>query len=110
MSMVGRSVAALSPPSLPDRHSAAMPAVSCGEFPAPRAVDLHRFRTVFPNRWAKLLRTHFRSLLEVQVFFGVSERTARDWLSGTTGPAGAFVVIACQAIPGAADELMAAAA
>lgn len=80
-------------------HVATPPAAkSRGECP----VDLHRLRTVFPDRWAALLRQHFNGdLLLIQVFFGVSERQARDWLAGKNAPSAPFAVLACCKIPGA---------
>ena len=101
MIMVGRvRLSSVSP--LPEAiHTAKGSAESCGEFP----VDLHRFRAVFPDRWAALLRKHFRDARHVQFFFGVSERTARDWLDGVSAPAGPFVALACVSIPGATSHL-----
>lgn len=104
--MVGRvRLSSVSP--LPDAiHKAKGSAESCGEFPAEFPVDLHRFRAVFPDRWAALLRHHFNGdLLRIQTFFGVSERTARDWLGGVSAPAGPFVALACVSIPGATGQL-----
>lgn len=80
-------------------------AESCGEFP----FDMHRFRTVFPDRWAALLKAHFRDIRHISFFFDVSERTARDWLNGVSAPAGPFAVVACARIPGAIEQLMRAA-
>ena len=77
-----------------------------GEVP----VDLHRFRSLFPDRWAQLLKDHFGGdLLTIQFTFGVSERQARDWLGGKNAPSGPFAVIACAKIPGAMAYLMGAA-
>ena len=73
---------------------------------AGRAVDLHRFRTVFPHRWADLLNEQFRADIElITVFFGVSEKCARNWLAGRTGPSGSATLIAVAKIPGAMQAL-----
>jgi hypothetical protein len=106
-------------PSLSASHAApippaiiatALPAPSCGASSAGIPVDLHRYRTVFPHRWAELLNRHFNGdLRRVMFFFDVSERTARDWLAGMTGPNGSAAIIAASRIPGAIEHLMAAA-
>lgn len=75
-----------------------------------RPFDMHRYRTVFPDRWAALLRAHFRNSVEVAYFFGVDEKAARNWLSGTSGPSGAFVALAAVSIPGAMAALFCEAA
>lgn len=66
--------------------------------------DIHRFRAVFPDRWAAFLRANFRSSAHVAVFFDVDDRTARNWLEGITGPRGAHVAVALIARPEAARE------
>ena len=68
--------------------------------------DMHRFRAVFPHRWADFLRQHFQSSTHVAAFFGVDDRTARHWLEGTTAPNGATAIFAVAAIPGAMQELL----
>ena len=78
-----------------------------GEFPAIRFDMLH-YRSVFPDRWTSLLRSHFRGAYHVEVFFGIDSKTARDWWHGKTGPSGAFVIRAIISIPGALEYLMAA--
>ena len=73
-------------------------------------VDLHRLRTVFPDRFAALLRQHFRGPSHVSVFFNVDERTARDWWHGRFAPSGVFVAVAIATLPGAVAYLMGEAA
>lgn len=56
--------------------------------------DPHAFRRVFPDRWAAFLRAHHRDYIEVAYFYGVTERAARDWWEGVSGPRGAPVAVA----------------
>ena len=71
--------------------------------------DLHRYRVVFPDRWASFLKAHFRDHIHVAFVFGVSERTARNWWEGVSAPRAEFALAACKHIPGAAEYLMEAA-
>ena len=71
--------------------------------------DLHRYRVIFPDRWAALLRAHFRDHVHVAFMFGVSERTARNWWEAVSAPRAEFALAACKHIPGAAEYLMEAA-
>ena len=73
-------------------------------------MDLHRFRTVFPDKWSDLMRTHFQSGEHIAFFFGVSERTARGWLEGTSKLTGPSAILAAAQIPGAIQFLMGEAA
>ena len=110
MTLVGRSASAsYVPPSYATKVNVEAEGTSPGVFPE-RQFDLHRFKAVFPDRWAALLRSHFSGSAHVAAFFGVDDHTARDWLEGTTGPRGFAVAIACSAIPGAAQQLMGLAA
>lgn len=87
-------------------------AASRAEFPAllmGRPFDPLAYRRCFPDRWPAFLRAHFRSHVEVAVFFSVGDRTARDWWEGvSTGQAWA-VGYAVATIPGAAGQLAEAA-
>jgi len=67
--------------------------------------DLHRYRVVFPDRWASFLRGHFRDHMHVAYVFGVSDRTARNWWDGISAPRAEFALAACKHIPGAAQWL-----
>lgn len=97
------SQAALAKVSAPDA------AVSSGQLSAAlrgHAIDLHRFRTVLPDRWSDLLKAHFNGdVALICVFFGVSEKAARNWLAGHTGPSGSATLIAVAKIPGALPAL-----
>ena len=63
-----------------------------GVSPAHQApFDPHAFRRVFPERWAAFLRAHHRDPVEVAYIYGVTERAARDWWDGVTGPRGSVV-------------------
>ena len=100
--MVGLSRDSWDAPVLPRKANADQSALSRGEFPA----DLHRYRTVFPDRWAALLRDHFNGdLRRIMFSFDVSERCARDWLAGKTGPNGSAAILAVVSIPNAAAIL-----
>lgn len=79
-----------------------------GQF-SERPFDLHRYRVLFPDRWAAFLHSHFRDHIHVAFIFGVSERAARNWWEGTTAPRAEFALAACKHIPGAAEFLMEAA-
>lgn len=81
------------------------PDLSQGDFPGLPA-DLHGIRRCFPDRWADFLRSHFRNHQYVAVFFGVDDRTARDWLSGRHGVNSAPVIFALRSIPGAVAALL----
>lgn len=99
-------------PVVPLTKVNALPAVlSCGELRGGLPVDLHRYRTVFPEKWSGLLKHHFNGdLRRVMFFFDVSERCARDWIAGRTGPNGPAAIIAASRIPGAVEFLMGQAA
>ncbi len=108
--MVARALSvSSSPPMLHPSGSADASVLSCGTLGGGTPVDLHRYRTVFPDRWQSLLKHHFNSdLRRVMFFFDVSERCARDWIAGRTGPNGPAAIIAASRIPGAVEYLMAA--
>ncbi|MEL6324596.1 MAG: hypothetical protein AAFQ84_10255 [Pseudomonadota bacterium] len=68
---------------------------SCRNSLHARPFDMDAFKRVFPERWTKFLRAHFRSADEVQVFFGVSHRMAEYyWNGGNFKPSGHLVAIA----------------
>ncbi len=71
---------------------------------------MHRFRVVFPDRFSGLLKAHFRDTEHIAHFFGVKERTARDWVNGVSNPNGPSAIIACARIPGALAHLIGVAA
>lgn len=104
--MVVRALALAKSPAVLAKATVPGPNLSFGEIP----VDLHRFRTVFPDRWQALLHQHFRGPSHVAVFFDVSEKSARDWWNGITGPHGATALVAVATIPGALQALMGEAA
>lgn len=114
--LVGRSgseTCGLTPILLP-HHGASGAVLSFGmrpeELPVARPIDLHRFRAVFPDKWASLMQKHFQSGEHVAFFFGVSERTARGWLEGTSKPTGPSAILAAARIPGAVQFLLGEAA
>lgn len=100
-------------PSLPI-HAATTPADQSSGFYAGhesgRPFDMHRYRTVLRDRWADLLKRHFRDSVHIAYFFDVDEKTARNWLGGVTGPSGAAVARAIKCMPSAAAVLLAEAA
>lgn len=97
--------AASSPPVALADHRAARAAASCGELP----VDLHRMRAVFPDRWQAFIKANFRDLQHIQFFFGVSERTAREWRDGVGSPRAEAALYAVSRFPHALTQLMGAA-
>lgn len=101
-----------SPSLLSDNAATGVPIASSEELSeifCGRRFDLHRYRVVFPDRWASFLRSHFRDHVHVAFVFGVSERTARNWFEGISAPRAEFALAACKHIPGAAEYLMEAA-
>lgn len=59
-----------------------------------RPFDMDRYRLVFPELWADFLRLHFRGdPLYVATFFGVTTRTAENWLEGKGRATGDRVAI-----------------
>lgn len=74
------------------------PGVSSGAASGVR-FDPHAFRRVFPDRWSAFLRAHHRDATEVAYFYGVTDRAARDWWEGVSGPRGAVVALAAAAEP-----------
>jgi hypothetical protein len=73
--------------------------VSFGEGSGVVRLDPHVVRRVFPERWAAFLRAQHRDPTEVAFVYGVTDRAARDWWDGVSGPRGASVVIAAAAYP-----------
>ena len=101
--MVVRSdVASVSPVSAVN-HTAVISGKPSGHSPDPR-----RFRALYPDRWFSFLHAHFRDHVQVAYFFGVSERTGRDWWEGKTGSQGWAVAYAIENVPNAVQFLRAA--
>jgi hypothetical protein len=73
-------------------------------------VDLHRMRTVFPDRWAAFLKAHFRDSVSVAFFFSVNEKTARLWMEGTTAPRAEVVLSLIERAPSVLPFLLSEAA
>lgn len=61
--------------------------------------DPHAYRRAFPDRWMQFLHAHHRDATEVAFFYGVTERAARDWWEGVSGPRGSAVAIAAGTHP-----------
>ena len=102
--MVARAALASQPSlALVVNHNGAAPGKPSGLSPDPR-----RFRALYPDRWHAFLHAHFRDHLQVAYFFGVSERTGRDWWEGKTGSQGWATAYAIENIPTAAQYLRAA--
>lgn len=64
-----------------------------------RPIDLHRMRAVFPDRWSAFLKTYFRNSVTVAFFFSVDEKTARNWIEGTTAPRAEVILSLVQRCP-----------
>ena len=102
VAMVGLGSAS-APPVLMTNHGAARSGKPSGHSPDPR-----KYRALYPDRWIAFLKAHFRDHMQVAYFFGVSERTGRDWWEGKTGSQGWAVAYAVDQIPTAAEYLRAA--
>jgi hypothetical protein len=74
-----------------------------------RASVAREVRAVFPDGWPALMAEVYgpapatRSA-EIAADFGVTDRAARDWVGGITGPRGAAVVVALRLFPEAAGR------
>jgi len=73
-----------------------------------RPFDMHGYRRKFPDLWAAFLTAHFRDAQHVAFMFGVTERTAQNWLHGIGSPRPEFVMQAVKHIPSARAMLEAA--
>jgi hypothetical protein len=73
--------------------------VSFGEGSGVVRLDPHAVRRVFPDRWQAFLHAQHRDATEVAFVYGVTDRAARDWWDGVSGPRGAAVVIAAANYP-----------
>lgn len=82
-------------------HGTAAPDMSLPNvFPCPRQrFDPHRFRAVFPDRWAGFLRAHHRNPEEVAYCYDVTFRTAMNWWDGVVRPTGDKVALAAICFP-----------
>lgn len=97
-------------PVLQSHIAATRMEMSSGELAVERPFDLHRFRALFPDRWTAFLKAHFQSHAQIAAFFDVDDKTARNWLDGTTKPTAPTALIAVARIPGAMAELIGMAA
>lgn len=73
--------------------------VSFGEGSGVVRLDPHAVRRVFTDRWQAFLHAQHRDATEVAFVYGVTDRAARDWWDGVSGPRGAAVVIAAANYP-----------
>ncbi|NBW13844.1 MAG: hypothetical protein EBR82_38165 [Caulobacteraceae bacterium] len=64
-----------------------------------RPFDPQAYYRVFRDRWPDFIRANFRTSAHVAVFFSVDDRTARQWMEGTTAPRGQCVALAVAAMP-----------
>ena len=71
--------------------------------------DPHRVHRDFPARWSAYVRANYAGLLDVQLAFNVSEKTARNWWKGVSGANGGHVAIAVRRHPVAAHRMLFAA-
>jgi DNA-binding transcriptional regulator YiaG len=73
-------------------------------------IDLHAYQRTFPDRAAAYFRGTGLNAPQLAVAFGVSERTAQNWLEGLVAPRGpAIAVIATRDPKGFARHFGAAA-
>jgi hypothetical protein len=73
--------------------------VSFGERTGVVRLDPHAVRRTFCDHWQAFLRAQHRDATEVAFVYGVTDRAARDWWDGVSGPRGAAVVIAAANYP-----------
>lgn len=64
-----------------------------------RRFDLHGFTRAFPDRAAAYFRGSGMTAPQIAVAFGVTERTAVNWLEGVTRPTGDKVALIAVADP-----------
>ena len=81
-------------------------ALSSGEFSGGTPIDLMALRRCFPDRWSAFLRAHFRDHVHVAYFFGVDERTARNWWNAIGAPRGEVVLAVVARCPSAVALLL----
>lgn len=91
-------------------NSAPRPGVLAGRLPVhnPRVgADAFHTRAMFPEHWSAWCRETFgTNPVTLAAAFNISEKAARMWLSGTSGPNGWAVAHAIATIPGAAEALV----
>jgi hypothetical protein len=63
-----------------------------------RPCDPYAFRRLYPHKWRDFLRAHFKSATEVEAFFSIDDKCARNWWHGKTGPQGWAVDFAREAL------------
>lgn len=51
-----------------------------------KQMRLLHYRHVLPSKWSAYLRANFENSVGVAFFFGVDEKTARNWLDCTSAP------------------------
>ncbi len=56
-------------------------------------VDARKFRVHFATRWAAFLRDNFQTSEHIGMVFGVTARTADNWLAGTNRPSGDTIAL-----------------
>ncbi|EPX82078.1 hypothetical protein [Salipiger mucosus] len=57
-------------------------------FKGGRRVDLHAWQRTYPDRARAYFRASGMSAAQIAVVYGVTERTAMNWLEGVVGPKG----------------------
>lgn len=77
--------------------------MSSGFLSDPKSFDRH-----LRDAWVELTNKHFQTAEHAAVFFGVTEKAARNWREGITGPKGGAVAYAIKTLPGAAEQLLGA--
>lgn len=56
-------------------------------------IDARKFRVFFSPRWAAFLRDNFQSSEHIALVFGVTARTADNWLAGISRPYGDTIAL-----------------
>jgi hypothetical protein len=99
---------ASSAPMLMTNHGTGAAETSSGTYSG-TPFDMHRYKGIFPDRWASFLRAHFRDSRHVAYAFSVDDKTARNWLAGITAPRAEAALMAVSTYPDALPLLMGAA-
>ena len=104
MNAAPSATAAVSDSFARDHHSTGTKDMSFGKMSgarSPRSFEVH-----LRDAWVELISTHFETPEHAAAFFGVSEKTARNWATGSCGPRGGPVAYALKHMPGAARMLL----
>lgn len=75
-----------------------------------KPIDLAHYRHTLPERWAAYLRANFSGSVSVAFFFGVDDKTARNWMEETTAPRAEVILAMAERDPSVIRFLLSEAA